>query len=35
MSRRLFLGRITAAVAGVGALGTVGYGDQRPRWVIR
>ncbi|MEU1386762.1 MULTISPECIES: metallophosphoesterase, partial [unclassified Nonomuraea] len=26
MSRRLFLGRTTAAVAGVGALGTVGYG---------
>ncbi|WP_219460147.1 metallophosphoesterase [Nonomuraea rhizosphaerae] len=26
MSRRLFLGRATAAVAGVGALGTVGYG---------
>jgi len=27
MSRRLFLGRVTAAVAGVGALGTVGYGS--------
>ncbi|MEO3891320.1 metallophosphoesterase [Nonomuraea sp. B5E05] len=26
MSRRLFVGRATAAVAGVGALGTVGYG---------
>ncbi|WP_433435787.1 metallophosphoesterase [Nonomuraea sp. CA-141351] len=26
MSRRLFLGRATATVAGVGALGTVGYG---------
>ncbi|MFF0864996.1 metallophosphoesterase [Nonomuraea sp. NPDC003560] len=26
MSRRLFLGRTTAVVAGVGALGTVGYG---------
>ena len=26
MSRRLFLGRVTAAVAGAGALGTVGYG---------
>jgi predicted MPP superfamily phosphohydrolase len=26
MSRRLFLGRTTAAIAGVGALGTVGYG---------
>ncbi|SEN00755.1 metallophosphoesterase [Nonomuraea pusilla] len=26
MSRRLFLGRTTAAVAGAGALGTVGYG---------
>ncbi|MFI9843975.1 metallophosphoesterase [Nonomuraea sp. NPDC051941] len=26
ISRRLFLGRTTAAIAGVGALGTVGYG---------
>ncbi|MFG1711076.1 metallophosphoesterase [Nonomuraea sp. M3C6] len=26
MSRRLFLGRTTAAIAGAGALGTVGYG---------
>ncbi|MFI6174121.1 metallophosphoesterase [Nonomuraea sp. NPDC051191] len=29
MSRRLFLGRTTAVVAGVGALGTVGYGVSR------